>query len=189
MVFQSTFPSMIGQELTRDAELGSAATRGQSNPPNRILFVDDNFTVREASAKVLISSGYHVDAAEDGEVAWKALHATNYDLLITDQTMPKLSGVELVKKVRVAQMKLPVVLVSATLPTEELHQNPWLQLAASLLKPFTVDELLETVRSALSATARTASAQNLVSPLLVEAVIPVRSLPTWRSQPLSGVDK
>jgi DNA-binding response OmpR family regulator len=177
---------MTGRKLAQEAESNNAPIQSQSNPPNRILFVDDNLNVREASAKVLISSGYHVDAAEDGEAAWKALHATNYDLLITDQAMPKLSGVELVKKVRVAQMKLPVVLVSAALPTEELDQHPWLQLAAIMLKPFTVDELLKTVRVALSATAMTASAQNLASPVLVEAVIPVRSLPQWRSQPPNG---
>jgi two-component system alkaline phosphatase synthesis response regulator PhoP len=177
---------MTGGKLAQNAQSDCAPTQGQANPPNRILFVGDNPSVREASAKVLINSGYHVDAAEDGEAAWKALHATSYDLLITDQTMPKLSGVELVKKLRVAQMKLPVVLVSATLPTEELHQNPWLQLAATLLKPFTVDELLETVRAALSATAMTASARFLPPPALIEEVIPASSLPEWRSQPPQG---
>jgi DNA-binding response OmpR family regulator len=85
--------------------------------------------------------------------------------------MPKLSGVELVKKLRSAHMKLPVVLASAALPTEELNQNPWLQFAATLLKPFTVEELLQTVKAALSAAAMTASAQNLASPVLAEAVV------------------
>ena len=149
----------------------SAPTRGQTNPSNRILFVDDSIAVREASAKALICSGYHVDVAEDGEAGWEALHATSYDLLITDQNMPKLSGVELVKKLRSAHMKLPVVLATAVLPTEELNQNPWLQFAATLLKPFTVEELLQTVKAALSATAMTASAQNFASPVLAEVAI------------------
>jgi DNA-binding response OmpR family regulator len=154
-----------------------APIQGQTNPPNRILFVDDNIAVREASAKVLIRSGYQVDAAEDGEAGWKALHASSYDLLITDHNMPKLSGVELIKKLRSASMKLPVVLASGALPTEELNQNPWLQFAATLLKPFTVEELLDAVKAALSTTAMTGSAQNLTSPVLAEAVIPVESLP------------
>lgn len=84
-------------------------------------------------------------------------------------------------------MKLPVVLASAVLPTEELDQNPWLQLAATFLKPFTIDELLETVNAALSATGRPTSAQNLASPVLAEAVIPVESLPRWRSRPPADV--
>ncbi len=177
---------MIGHNLAQDAQSGCAPTQDQANPPNRILFVDDSPIVRESCARALIDSGYHVDAAEDGEAAWKALHASRYDLLITDQTMPKLSGVELVKKVRVAQMKLPVVLVSATLPTEELDQHPWLQLAATLMKPFTADELLETVRAALSATAMTASPQYLPLPVLIDEVISADSLPQGRRQPPKG---
>jgi FixJ family two-component response regulator len=51
--------------------------------------VDDDLAVRQLSAQVL---DYHVDAAEDG---WEALHAGNYDLLITDNNMPKVSGFEL----------------------------------------------------------------------------------------------
>jgi DNA-binding response OmpR family regulator len=160
-------------------------TQGLANQTNRILFVDDSTAVREATANVLIGSGYHVDVAEDGEAGWKALHATKYDLLITDHNMPKLTGIELVKKLRSARMNLPVVLASAVLPTEELDRNPWLQIAATLLKPFAIDELLETVKAALSATAITALAQNLASPVLVEAVSPLGSLPQWRSEPPS----
>lgn len=89
-----------------------APTHGQTSLPNRILFVDDSIAVREAIAKVLINSGYHVDVAEDGGAGWEALHAANYDLLITDHNMPKLPGVELVKKLRSARMNLPVVLAS-----------------------------------------------------------------------------
>ena len=44
-----------------------APTQGQTNPSNRIPYIDDSIAVREANAKVLICSGYHVDVAEDGE--------------------------------------------------------------------------------------------------------------------------
>ena len=129
----------------------AAPAQAQTNSSQYILFVDDSVAIREASAKVLICSGYHVDVAEDGEDGWGALHATSYDLLITDHNMPKLSGVELVKKLRAAHMELPVVLTSAALPTKELTENPRLEFAATLLKPFTVAELLQTVRSILGA--------------------------------------
>lgn len=179
----NTFDEPLGDKAA------SAPTQGQANPPNRILLVDDEVSIREISAKVLVRSGYQVDTAEDGEAGWNALHATSYDLLITDHNMPKLSGVELVKKLRSVRMNLPVVLASAALPTEELDQNPWLQLAATLLKPFTVGELLETVKEVLSASTTTASAQSLTSPVLAGAVIPIESLPRWRSQPPSGAAK
>jgi DNA-binding response OmpR family regulator len=66
--------------------------------------------------------------------------------------MPKLTGVELVRKLRSARMALPVILATGKLPTEALTQNPSLQLAALLPKPFSIDELLETVRTVLRAT-------------------------------------
>ena len=60
-----------------------------------------------------------------------------------------LSGVELVKKVRSARMTLPVILASGALPTDELNRNPWLQPVATLVKPFTGGQLLETVNELL----------------------------------------
>ena len=115
-----------------------------------ILVVEDDQATRQLSIRLLVGSGYQVDAAEDGEAGWEALHAKKYDLLITDNSMPKLSGVELVKKVRSARMTLPVILATGALPTEELDRNPWLQLAATVQKPFGSDELLNTVKKVLS---------------------------------------
>ena len=117
--------------------------------------VDDDGDIRQLCADTLIGSGYHVDTAENGVAGWEALRANSYDLLITDYNMPALSGVELVKKLRSARMNLPVVLVSGTVPAEEISRDPSLQLAATLLKPFTIVELLEKVASILGAEANT----------------------------------
>jgi len=114
--------------------------------------VDDDVSIRRLIAHELARSGYQVDSAEDGDVAWDILQLGNYDLLVTDNNMPKVSGVDLVKKLRFARMALPVILISAVMPTEELNRHPWLQLAATLAKPFTSDELVATVGDALRAT-------------------------------------
>ncbi len=137
-------------ETPCDQALASAA-RSQTNPSSHILVVDDDSEIREFSAGALVPFGYRVDVAQDSAAAWKALHAKRYDLLITDNNMPKVSGVELVKKLRSARMTLPVILVSGELPTEELDRNPRLQLAATLVKPFSSGQLLETVREVLLA--------------------------------------
>ena len=142
---------MNNNEIRQTGESASAPTRGQVNPSNRILVVDDDISIRELSVAVLIPSGYQVDTAEDGAAGWEALHANSYDLLITDHNMPKISGVELVNKLRSARMTLPVVLASGAVPTEELNRNPTLQLAATLLKPFSPDQLLGTVKQVLRA--------------------------------------
>ncbi len=119
------------------------------HPPARILVVDDNPDIRRLNTEVLLESGYRVDAAEDGAVAWSALQLFDYDLLITDNQMPTVTGVELIKKLRSEDMTLPVVLMSGTMPTEEINENPWLEIQATLLKPYSVRELLRTVRKVL----------------------------------------
>ena len=115
-------------------------------PAHRILLAYDEPLIRRLITAALAGSGYHVDNAENGAVAWEALQAKTYDLLITDHIMPKITGVELVKNLRSARMALPVVMVAGTLPVDEL---PSLQLAATVLKPFVVAELLDTVDNVL----------------------------------------
>jgi DNA-binding response OmpR family regulator len=105
------------------------------------------------SAAMLIAFGYRVDEAADGAAAWQALklNSDKYDLLITDNHMPAVSGIELVKKLRSVRIALPVILASGTIP-EKLNRHSSLQLAAVLPKPFTAEELLGTVKNVLTAT-------------------------------------
>jgi len=122
-----------------------------TNSTTRILVVEDDRDVRQLNTEVLSRSGYEVDAAEDGAAAWQALNTDSYDLLITDHNMPKLTGVELLQKLRAARLALPAILVSGAMPMEELNRHPELQIEAKLLKPFTADELLGTVKEVLHA--------------------------------------
>jgi anti-anti-sigma factor len=143
---------MKDQNIANAARPGRAPpTRSQTNVP-RILVVEDDLAIRQLSAEALTSSGYQVETAEDGAAGWEALQGSNYDLLITDNNMPRVSGVELVKILRSARMTLPVVMASGTPPAEALNGDSSLQLAATLLKPFTMDELLRTVEKVLRAT-------------------------------------
>ena len=119
--------------------------RSKRNSHQRILVVDDDKIIRQLNSKVLILSRYEVDTAEDGDVAWKALQAVNYGLLITDNQMPKVSGIELVKKCRCKRMTLPIILASGAPPAN----TESLQLAAILLKPFTAHQLLKTVKEVM----------------------------------------
>jgi len=123
--------------------------QSQNSPPCHILLVDDDYYVRELSAGVLIRYGYNVDTANDGADAWKSLNNQRYDLLITDNKMPRVTGLELIKKLRSEDMTLPVILVSGQMPTEELKQHPWLRLDATLPKPFSITELLDAVKKVL----------------------------------------
>ena len=122
----------------------------QTGLPHRILVVDDESCIRRLNAELLLRAGYHVDTAEDGADAWRALGAERYNLLITDNKMPLVTGVELIEKVRGAGMELPIIMATATLPEEEFARYPWLQPDATLLKPYTVLEMLRVVKEVLS---------------------------------------
>lgn len=161
--------AMTPTKASHDVEPAGTPMQCQTKPLHRILVVDDELCIRNLNTTALIRSGYHVDAAEDGGAARKALDTDHYDLLITDQEMPKLSGVELVKQLRSEDINLPVILVSGAMPTEELERHPWLRLAATLLKPYTTDELLATVRKVLHG-ADTPHEQ-------------IAAPPNWQSQP------
>jgi DNA-binding response OmpR family regulator len=135
------------------ARLPESPLPGLRQPnPRRILIVEDDLSARSLSADALTSAGYQVDAAEDGAAGWDALQAGNYDLLITDNTMPKMSGLELVKMVRSARMKVSVVMASGSIPPEALNGGSTLEVAATLVKPFTMQELVGTVERILTAT-------------------------------------
>ncbi len=125
----------------------AAPVAAKSRPPSQhILVVEDDQDLRQLYLKVLARAGYKVDTAVDGDVGWKVLQAASYDLLITDNNMPKLTGVELIKKLRHARLSLPVILASGAAPINIES----LQLTAILPKPFTIDELKRTVQEALN---------------------------------------
>ena len=132
----------------------SARTRREIDSPWRILVVDDHAYIRCFMAVFLIHSGYLVDTAENGATAWDVLQLKSYDLLVTDNDMPMVSGVELLRKLHAVNMTLPVIMATGTWPEEELTRSPWLQPAAMLLKPFSGGELTRAVEKALRVTDR-----------------------------------
>ncbi len=139
----------------------------QTCPSERILVVDDECPIRQLIASTLTRAGYRVDAVEDGALAWAALQVRRYDLLITDNHMPNVTGIELVKKLRKKNSALPVVMATGAVPAAELERHPWLGISDILLKPFAYEELLRTVKRVLSEAAGEANAgmnPNLATP-------------------------
>ena len=66
----------------------------------RVLFVDDEINIRKLVSYDLKHAGFDYDVCENGEEALELIHKNNYDVCIIDWMMPKLSGIELVKKIR-----------------------------------------------------------------------------------------
>ncbi len=111
--------------------------------------VDDDPCHSELGAGVLRRHGHSVDLAKDSEAAWEELLTNRYNLLVTENDLPGLTGVGLIKKLRSACMPLPVIIAIRTLPSWQSAEYPWLLNAARLFKPYTFEELLGLVRNAL----------------------------------------
>ena len=140
---------MTDKKTSHSDKSADAVHQEQAAASRRILVVDDDVTICQLNTDVLRRSGYHVDAAEDGAVAWATLKRSRYDLLVTDNDMPKVTGIELLKMLRASNMALPVIMVTGTSPTEEFARHPHLRPDALLLKPYTFEDLLGTVHKVL----------------------------------------
>ena len=82
--------------------------------------------IRELVTDALRHSGYRVDAARDGSAAWDILQVNRYDVMVTENRMPKVTGVELLKKVRIARLPLPVIMATGAFPETDFARFPML---------------------------------------------------------------
>ena len=123
----------------------------QPEAPRRILVVDDDSGVRQLTVNVLANSGYDVKAAKDGAAGWEALQAGSYDLIVTDNKMPRVTGIEMIERLRSARMTIPVIMATGCFPTNELARKPWLTPDAMLQRPHSNDDLLAAVKEILRA--------------------------------------
>jgi DNA-binding NtrC family response regulator len=140
---------MTVNSFTPAGETAGGMFHSQSDSGQRILVVEEAEDIRQLNAEVLVDAGYQVDAAEDGAAAWAALQLHRYDLLLTDQFLPKVSGVELLKRLHTARMTLPVIMATEILPTWEFALHPCLQAVTMLRRPYTIEKLLGLVKSVL----------------------------------------
>ncbi len=101
-------PSLYGEAAPVLSPVLEAAVQ------KRVLVVDDSMTVRAMEKKLLQNRGYTVDVAVDGAEGWNAVRMEPYDLVVTDVDMPRMSGIELIEKMRAYEgtKNLPVIVVS-----------------------------------------------------------------------------
>jgi CheY-like chemotaxis protein len=121
-------------------------THGQGK---HILVVDDEELGRTATRLFLRSAGYAVEAATCAEEALERLDNEHYDLVITDNQMPEMSGLELASAIKTRWPRLPIVMFSAHPP-----EGPIASLDLILRKPDDVPNLRQSVRQILDRTAQ-----------------------------------
>jgi CheY-like chemotaxis protein len=163
--FQFLIQFMETNSQITSKKISGAHAQHPTPPPchPHILLANDDSYMRALNARVLTWSGYKVQTVANGADAWQALDLQNYDLLITENEMPEVTGVQLLKHLRSRGITMPVIMASATVPTKELNLHPGLRLESALRKPVPSDELLQTVKHILSAAESIASGCQPVS--------------------------
>lgn len=98
----------------RLAHVGHQGAVAAGGRRKRVLVVDDSFTVRELQRKLLDHHGYEVEVAVDGMDGWNALRGGGFDLVVSDIDMPRMDGIELVRRIRQdpALQAMPVMILS-----------------------------------------------------------------------------
>ncbi len=117
----------------------------------RILVVEDDAAVRHAVCRVLQRRGFDVLESRNGEHALATLAAVpgSVDLVISDIVMPEMSGLELRDRLRLIQPEVPVLLMSGYSQEAITRLGNRESLGPLIEKPFTVDGLLENIRTVL----------------------------------------
>ncbi len=112
----------------------------------RVLVVEDERDLNRLIKKRLKEEGLSVDACYNGEEALDYLASVDYDLLISDIMMPKMDGIELVKRLREMKKDIPFIFLSAKDAVEDRVGGLDAGADDYLIKPFAFEELLARVR-------------------------------------------
>ena len=115
----------------------------------KLLYAEDERSLSEAVVDVLEYHKYKVDAVYDGQDALDYAMNDQYDGIILDVMMPKRSGIEVLKALRAAGNKTPILLLTAKAEVEDRIEGLDLGADDYLAKPFAMGELLARIRAML----------------------------------------
>ncbi len=146
----------------------------------RILLVEDEQKIARFIELELRHEGYTVDKAEDGRTGLAQAESGNYDLVLLDIMLPELNGLEVLRRLRKSS-QVPVIVLTAR--DAVMDKVTGLDMGADdyITKPFSIEELLARIRSALRKQQSAAAAPLTVGPLSVD---PARHTVTVNGEPV-----
>jgi DNA-binding response OmpR family regulator len=112
----------------------------------KILVIEDEAKMANVLKKGLQDSGYSVDVAANGEEGYEKIRNDNYDLVLLDLMLPKISGLDLIPKIRECKPGIPIVAVTAKASVEDRVRGLNLGCDDYLAKPFSIAELLARIQ-------------------------------------------
>ena len=135
----------------------------------RLLVVEDEENLRTVIRKRLTKEGYSVDACADGQEALDYMAVSPYDTVILDIMMPKMSGMEVLKKMRAGGDQTPVLFLTAKDGIEDRVKGLDSGADDYLVKPFAFEELLARIRVMIRRQSDSASDEMTLADLTVDA--------------------
>jgi PAS domain S-box-containing protein len=146
--FQIYLPVCAAASTVASANAPQVSPRGQSE---HVMVVDDEEIVVRVATGILQRLGYRTSAFADPAEALQAFRKTpaDFDLVITDLTMPKMKGTALAAELRLMRPTLPIMLCTGFGGAIDRAELTRLKLLGPLLKPFTMDGLAQAVAAAL----------------------------------------
>ena len=149
----TTFTVSLPVATTQSAlqTMGLSPLPPKSSRHERIMVVDDEETILDLAGHFLSEAGYRVDTFANGMEAWQALsdNPKAWDLLITDLTMPGMTGEQLATMAMEICPLMPVILSSGRVSSLSAEQTKKAGVSAYLPKPLTQNALLNAVAKAL----------------------------------------
>ena len=117
----------------------------------KILSIDDSPSIRQMVSFTLNSAGYEVIEATDGQDGWEKAQAQVVDLVLTDQNMPRMDGLSLIKNLRAlaAYTKVPILMLTTESGEAIKAQGKAAGATGWLVKPFDPQKLLEVVKKVM----------------------------------------
>jgi EAL domain-containing protein (putative c-di-GMP-specific phosphodiesterase class I) len=122
---------------------------GEGAGKPRVLVVDDEQAILRAYSRILTSHGYQVLTAASGEIALELLAREPVDVVVSDLTMPGMTGIDFLRAVRQRDPDLPVILMTACPSTESAARALEYGALRYLLKPVAKDALERALRDGL----------------------------------------
>lgn len=114
----------------------------------RILFVEDDLMIGEAVFASLKDASYAVDWVRDGETALSSIDVCSYDIVLLDLGLPKVDGMDVLKRIRSEKNNVPILILTARDAVEERISGLDAGADDYILKPFAMGELLARIRVA-----------------------------------------
>ncbi len=148
-------PRTIIQPLSEPARPASVSAMSLHA---RILVIDDDTGVRNFVVESLRDAGCHVTEAKHGTEGLEVLESDpTIEIVVVDYAMPSLDGLGFIEAARKKRPDLPIILMTGFADAERLNETR-LKVIPTILKPFTLDVLMTTLRQAMAATARASHA-------------------------------